>query len=181
MIKLRRKETKEEGIAMIEFCLVAPVFFAIALGGLEFAMAISRYQEITSLSRELARTAHRQCLLGAKAQEGRFDPVVCSHRVQSSFHGQLQSLVPGIRSVLTYCAISSSGGASVTCHKVPISSKSRFKTEDFTKESNLKNALSYYRALIIAEIEAPSNPFFNAAGGSLFGFAPGSLYATTII
>ena len=61
MIHLRRAREEEQGVALLEFALLAPIFIGILAAGLEFSRALKHIQVSASLSREVASIAYREC------------------------------------------------------------------------------------------------------------------------
>ena len=54
---LRRAVRRDEGAALVEFALVAPVFLLVIFGILEFGLAFKDYLTVTNTSRSSARVA----------------------------------------------------------------------------------------------------------------------------
>ena len=54
---MRRWRRREDGQAIVEFALVAPIFLLLVLGVVEFGRAFNVYQTVTDAAREGARTA----------------------------------------------------------------------------------------------------------------------------
>jgi len=61
LARLRRRRsgrhTHEEGQALVEFALVAPILILLVVGVFEFARAWQAYQSLTDAAREVARNA----------------------------------------------------------------------------------------------------------------------------
>lgn len=54
---MRRNSARRKGVAAVEFAVVAPLFFLVVLGIIEFGRALMVQQIITNASREGARRA----------------------------------------------------------------------------------------------------------------------------
>jgi Flp pilus assembly protein TadG len=52
-----RRNTSEQGQALIETALAIPVLLLVLFGTIEFGVALARYQVVTNASREAARAA----------------------------------------------------------------------------------------------------------------------------
>ena len=56
----RRRGRGERGASMVEFALIAPVFFAVVFGGIEIGLMFRSYLALEDLSRSSARVASIQ-------------------------------------------------------------------------------------------------------------------------
>ncbi len=56
-LRRRLRDRKERGAAMVEFALVAPLFFLVVFGGIEFGLMFRSHITIEDISRSAARVA----------------------------------------------------------------------------------------------------------------------------
>jgi hypothetical protein len=56
-----KSKSCERGIALVEFAIIVPVLFAIIFGGIELARALRVQKMVSTMSREVANIAFREC------------------------------------------------------------------------------------------------------------------------
>jgi hypothetical protein len=167
--------------------MVLPLLILIASCGLEFARALKLSQIATSLSRELTGVAYRECAAThGPVVTAMDDPEFCLETVVSDVKRRTQGLVPNAGFVVTLYNSDPLSGAVNGWSRAQGPSPgappgSRFSPERMSApDSELGQALTAYRIMIVGEVYLPYSPIFNTLP-AFFNNASGEIYASTIM
>lgn len=184
---------------MHEFAMVIPLILAFSFAGIEFCRSLRYSQLASSLSREGASIAYREC--GSMSAS---DTASCLQGLQSSIQQFGTTLIPGtqlILSVYQYDDVAGAGeysrvgispvsatdgtsGITQTRYTIPLGVPIDGVAGSLRGSSMSGNIdptiLKKHRTMVISEVYVP---FSSIVGGvlSLFRFDPGGFYDVTIL
>lgn len=180
----------DSGHAIAELAFFLPVLVLIAFASLEFSMMLKNYELATTLSRELANVAYRECAVSIEAMNTAntmFDPDPCLDLVirdlQQKFTkvANVQLVVslyhwnPGAGSSGRSVMKATNGGNYPSRYSV-----SRLERADVSTPTLGTSIIEEYRTVIIGEVYVPYNLMFSFM--SRFASpVSGAMYAATVI
>ena len=179
----------EKGHGFIELAMVLPIFALVAFASLEAAGGISTLQLATTLSREVALTAYRECAMTSNpVSAGVTSANACLQDVLRRINEQYQntpflSNPPSPPStVMASIYISGVGGAPtlLTSRSIGPSTPSKFSTADFATGQPLGDALSKLDVLVVTEVTIPTNTVSSSLS-FLSYIQQNTVYASTTI
>jgi hypothetical protein len=196
-----KKKINCDGHAILELALVLPVLGLLALGGIELSRAMITTQIATSLSKQIATIAYRECIADKATVKSAdstnqtlyYNPTACIQAVGDSLKNtqQIHKIAPGTEYIISMYSYDGTATNPVSDDlggplkwgagaSAPVSD-SKFTTGNFSDASGVYGAaLKKYETLIIAEVFVPYESVFRRVL-NIFFFEPGVIYATTIL
>ncbi|MCB0325161.1 MAG: pilus assembly protein [Bdellovibrionales bacterium] len=169
---------RQDGVALLEFALLVPLFLAILAAGLEFSRSLGYLQIAASFSREAASQGYRECV-GDPAPKSSY----CLEELRQKLQSEADEILPGISLLISIYEYDSAADTytRVGIASTPDSPGSRFSATggSITGDIDL-DVVRNHRIIVIGETYVPFTAIIPRIVG-LFNNGSSVFYDVTIM
>lgn len=181
MIKKGALGMNESGHGLLEMVVVFPLVLLVGLVGLEYSLSFQEFQQITTISRELASQSYREC--SEKRNDATSQRMYADYCFEDTIDSVRRSFGSTATGAVLIVSLYTWDGAAV--HEEALVGEatgfsSKFSSTALSATSNMGKALRKNNLLVIAEVYRPHVPLVKGIA-SLTSFAVGNFYDATAI